>query len=124
MIESFFSSDVIHDKAFKEAVFIVMFGLSSGALSYPFAAKERGWTVGSFYLDSESWPNIMAFTSMIASVALTLFKIGWLYVPVTVILGYALMVLLLKIFKSFFQVIALSLFIITPLAIGFLGLRS
>jgi hypothetical protein len=105
----------------RQSVFVVMFALGLGTITYPGAAIENGWGLGRWARDSNNAPHVVAFASVIVALLLTLFKLGWIYLLVTVLGGYALMAVLLSTLKTKFQLVGLSLFVITPLAIALIA---
>ena len=103
-----------------QGVCVVMFALGFGASTYAPAAIERGWGIGKMYRDYSSPMMTVALGGVLFSIGLTFWHLNWWSIGVTVVLGYALMVVLLKFLKTQFQILPPALFVLVPWALVFM----
>jgi hypothetical protein len=101
-----------------QIVYLAMFSLGLGAITYDAAAIERGWPSGRIYQNDASALKLVAFCSVLAAIVLSFWQLPWRHSAITIIGGYALMAVLLGSLKKYFQRLPLVLFPLTPYAIG------
>jgi hypothetical protein len=103
-----------------QILLVVLFALSLGFVAYPGYAAARGWARGTWASNQLGWISTAAFIGIIASLALTIWQLGWVALLITVIGGGLLAFLLVSILKSYFQWIGFLMPVLVPLAIGFI----
>jgi hypothetical protein len=101
-----------------QLLYVAIFGISLGTISYRSSAQERGWSSMTSFENPKSALMMTAVGGLIASVSLTAYFLVWWQVLVTIVGGYILMIVMLSVLRQAFWLPALLLFLMVPYAIA------
>jgi hypothetical protein len=100
-----------------QTLYVALFGISLGTITYHHAAIERGWFTWSAFSNPQSTLNLTAVGGVFVAVVLTIRYLSWWQVSVTVFAGYLLMVVLLKMLRQGYWLAAYTGYLLLPYAL-------
>ncbi len=93
--------------------FFIAFLTGEIGITYKSYAIQKGWPIGTIFLNDWSLPNMGSFTLSILTFIVAFFYIKWYMVFVLLVSAFASAFVIMQIFKSNTQIVWLLLFITT-----------
>ena len=93
--------------------FFIAFLTGEIGITYKGYAIQKGWPIGTMFLNDKSLPNMGSFILSILTFIVAFFYIKWYMVFVLLVSGFASAFIIMEIFKSYTQYVWILLFLTT-----------